>query len=61
MTFFALDGERKNKKGEILDADAIASRPRIKRLVFTYLLIEEKMVEETIQLPRQASILGATK
>lgn len=60
MTFFALEGERKNKKGEILDADAIASRPRIKRIVFTYLLIEEKMVEETIQLPRQSSILGAT-
>ncbi|MDO9314576.1 MAG: anti-phage dCTP deaminase [Burkholderiaceae bacterium] len=61
MDFFAMDGERKNKKGEILDADAIASRPRIKRLVFTYLYIEEKMVEETVRVPQQASIVGDTQ
>jgi hypothetical protein len=45
-----MTSERKTKKGEILDSDAIASQPRIKRIVFTYLLIEELMVKETLRV-----------
>jgi cytidine deaminase len=49
MDFFAMSGERKTKRGAILDAAAIAERPRIKRIVFTYLLVEEMMINDTVR------------
>ena len=51
MDFFSLGSERKTPEGETLDADAIASRPRVSRYVVTYLLIEEKMIEQMAARP----------
>jgi len=46
MDFFSLTGERKSEDGQVLEAGALASRPRVSRLAFTYLAVEQKFVEQ---------------
>jgi deoxycytidylate deaminase len=58
MDYFAVTSDRKGKDGNILGANDIASVPRIKRFVRTYLLVEQRMIENTVQLPRQQVIEG---
>jgi len=41
--------DRKNKDGKILDDDAIAASPKLKRISLTYLHIEDIIVKEAIQ------------
>lgn len=50
MDFFQLSGSRKTEEGKILRQNDIAGEPRLKRVVFTYLSVEQKVVEE-LQLP----------
>lgn len=47
MDYFSLGCDRKTKEGRILGPNAIASNPRIKRFVLTYLVVETKMINDT--------------
>lgn len=46
MDFFQATAERKTDDGTILRDDSIAKTPRVRRIVFTYILAEEKFVLE---------------
>jgi deoxycytidylate deaminase len=48
MDFFQLSGERKTDDGKILKQNDIAAEPRLKRIVLTYLLVEQKVVDELV-------------
>ena len=48
--------ERKAEDGKVLDDEAIASRPRIQRIVLTYIDIEDIMISKTIRANIQATI-----
>jgi cytidine deaminase len=52
MELFQLASERKDKEGMILESDAIAKNPRIKRFVLTYLSLEDIIISETVSLPK---------
>ncbi|WP_418318305.1 anti-phage dCTP deaminase [Piscinibacter sakaiensis] len=56
MDFFSMASERKTKEGETLDSDGIASRPRIRRLVFTYLSVEQMMINKSVLPPTQSQL-----
>jgi len=47
MDFFQSSSDRKKATGKIFEMDEIADIPRIKRIVLTYLLIEDMVVRET--------------
>jgi len=47
--YFSMTTDRKNKDGKILDDDAIAASPKLKRISLTYLHIEDIIVKEAIQ------------
>lgn len=51
MDFFQMNRNRKSSKGDVLDIDAISENPRIKRIVLTYLMIEDIIVNETRTTP----------
>ena len=46
MDLFSLSVERKKQDGNTLGPESIAIIPKIRRFVITYLLIEEKMIQE---------------
>jgi cytidine deaminase len=50
MYFFQLSGERKTEDGKILKQNEIAGEPRLKRIVQTYLSVEQLVIEE-LRLP----------
>jgi deoxycytidylate deaminase len=50
MDFFQLSGERKTEDGKILKQNEIAADPRLKRIVQTYLSVEQLVIEE-LDLP----------
>jgi hypothetical protein len=43
--------ERKTLQGTVLDMDAIAEHPRIKRLKLTYLIVEDFVIKGTVRSP----------
>lgn len=51
MDFFQMTHARKTQEGKILEMDEIAKSPKIKRVVLTYLAIEELVIRDTIQVP----------
>lgn len=53
MDYFSMTTDRKSKDGKILDDDAIAARPKLKRISLTYIHIEDIMVNEARQPTRQ--------
>lgn len=55
MTFFELITERKTKDARVLDTDAIAAAPRIKRVVLTYLSLEAIVIGDTAEVPNNGS------
>ena len=50
---FQLTRNRKTVNGKILDPDEYAEQPRIKRIVLTYLLIEDIVIRDTIPVAQQ--------
>ena len=58
MDYFSMSSNRKGVDGKILGAKDIASAPRIKRFVRTYLMVEIKMINDTVQPPQQQLIEG---
>lgn len=50
MDFFQPSDDRKNKEGKILKQNDIATKPRLNRVIFTYLSVEQNVVEE-LELP----------
>ncbi len=50
MDLFQLSSERKTKTGKVFNQNEIAAEPRLKRVVFTYLSVEQKVIDE-LQLP----------
>ena len=58
MDCFAMTAARKTSDGKVFGSSAIAVGPRIKRYVLTYLLVEEKMINDTARLPRQVALAG---
>ncbi len=55
MDYFQLTESRKSEAGATLDANAIAKRPRIKRIVLTYLEAETMFVNATAK-PQQGKL-----
>lgn len=55
MAFFELITERKTKDARVLDTDAIAAAPRIKRVVLTYLSLEAIVIGDTAEVPNDGS------
>jgi deoxycytidylate deaminase len=51
MDFFQMGKERKTLQGTVLDMDAIAEHPRIKRLKLTYLIVEDFVIKGTVRSP----------
>lgn len=51
MDFFQMTAARKKTDGKILDMDEIAEKPKTKRIVLTYLLIEGIVIRETQRSP----------
>lgn len=47
--FFQVSGKRKNKFGEVIDWENEEKSPKMKRFVLSYLLIEERVVQELPQ------------
>lgn len=60
MDFFSMSGDRKTSEGKILGPNAIASNPRIKRFVLTYILVEDRMIEQTSR-PQIATVKEGSK
>jgi hypothetical protein len=58
MDYFSMASNRKGDDGKILGAKDIASAPRVKRFVRTYLMVEIKMINDTVQPPQQQLIEG---
>lgn len=54
--YFAMITDRKNKDGKILDDDAIAASPKLRRISLTYLHIEDIIVNEAVRPQRQAEL-----
>lgn len=52
MDFFQSSSDRKKVNGKILEMDEIANIPRIRRIVLTYLLIEDMVIRETKPVPK---------
>ena len=46
MDLFSLAVERKGKDGHTLGSDALTAVPKVKRFVLTYLMVEDKKIEE---------------
>jgi cytidine deaminase len=61
MDFFSMVSDRKARDGSILDPNAIAENPRIKRFVLTYLMVEAKMIGGTERPSVQQDILSKEK
>ena len=53
MHYFHLENERKNSGGNVLDADAIASIPRVKQFEFSYLSAEVIVINGTAKIRTQ--------
>jgi hypothetical protein len=53
MDFFQMSTERKTDDGKVLDADAIAAKPRIRRIVLSYISLEEIVIRDTSPVPNQ--------
>jgi hypothetical protein len=51
-----LNGERKSKDGRILGDEAIAARPRIQRIVLTYIHIEDIKIDEMAKPAAQSTL-----
>lgn len=51
MDFFQLTRERKSDDGKILKQNEIADEPRVKRIVQTYLSVEQQFIDELGDLP----------
>lgn len=47
MDFFQMANDRKTVDGKVLNMDEIANGPRIKRIVLTYLVIEDIVIRDT--------------
>jgi cytidine deaminase len=58
MDYFSMTTDRKSKDGKILDDDAIAAQPKLKRISLTYLHIEDIIVSEANKPPQQLNIGG---
>jgi deoxycytidylate deaminase len=59
--FFQMAGDRKTKEGKVLDLDGIAAKPRIERIVFTYLSVEDIAIRDTEKVTSSpSSSSGAT-
>lgn len=56
MDYFSLVTDRKSKDGKILGDEAIAARPRIQRIVLTYIYIEDIKIRETKKSSSQSHI-----
>ena len=46
MDFFQMSGQRKSDDGRILKQNEIAAEPRLKRIVLTYMSVEQQVVDE---------------
>ena len=53
MDFFQMSTERKTDDGKVLDADAIAAKPRIRRIVLSYISLEEIVIRDTSPVPNR--------
>lgn len=51
MDFFQLSGDRKSDDGKILKQNEIAAEPKVKRIVQTYLSVEQQFIDEVGELP----------
>jgi deoxycytidylate deaminase len=51
MESFQMTSDRKKRDGKILDMDEIADKPKTRRIVLTYLLIEGIVIRETKRSP----------
>jgi deoxycytidylate deaminase len=51
LDFFQSLGPRKNPDGKTLETDQISAKPRIKRIVSAYLLVEELVIRNTAPMP----------
>ena len=51
MDFFQLSGLRKSDNGKVLAQNEIAAEPKLKRVISTYLFVEQNFVEEMILPP----------
>lgn len=51
MDAFQAIEQRKTPTGKILEADQIAGKPRVSRVVLTYLLVEEMVIRDAAKLP----------
>lgn len=52
LEYFSMTTERKMRDGKVVAGDAIALVPRIRRIVPTYLFVEERMIAETASPPQ---------
>jgi cytidine deaminase len=52
MDFFQASTSRKKDNGKIFEMDEIAEKPRIKRIVLTYLLVEDMVIRDTKPVPK---------
>lgn len=50
IDFFQMSHDRKTAAGKILDMDDIAESPKIKRIVLTYLVIEDIVIRDTMPM-----------
>lgn len=50
MDFFQALNSRKTVSGKVLDIEDISNEPRIKRIILTYLMVEEITIRETVRL-----------
>lgn len=53
MDYFYMAASRKNDDGKVLANDSMEMSPRIKRVILTYLFVEEKMISEIAPIPHQ--------
>lgn len=58
MDYFQLSGYRKADDGTILKQNDIAAEPRLKRIVLTYLSVEQKVVDELVLPEVHLNTLG---
>lgn len=57
MDYFSMAGNRKNEDGKVLASDSMEMSPRIRRIILTYLIVEEKMISEIEPIPHQQQTL----
>lgn len=56
MDFFQLTSTRKKSNGEIIDYEDSAQNPKVKRILFTYTLVEARLIDMySHQLPKKKS------